>query len=85
MINLRITLVLERRFVIASAVILGVLDCVSQLVIMGTWCSWLSRSLSISTVCERCWVQFPMCPKLFQTPDWQNSFEIIPLSDTYLD
>ena len=29
----------------------------------GTWCSWLSRSLSINhKICERCWVQFPMCP-----------------------
>ncbi|KAF8148642.1 hypothetical protein B0H34DRAFT_205436 [Crassisporium funariophilum] len=26
--------------------------------------SWLSRSLSISN-CERCWVQFPMCPFVF--------------------
>ena len=30
--------------------------------ISGTWCSWLSRSLSISEFCERCWVQFPVCP-----------------------
>jgi hypothetical protein len=32
---------------------------------MGTWCSWLSRSLSIvnqTVICERCWVQFPMRP-----------------------